>query len=95
MKYKCRDIEAALKKKGFVEIRNGDHKKYYYSSDAGKVPIRTVTSHNNPEYDDYLLSKMVKQLFLSPDQFRNLVECPLSKEELAEIYRVKLENMIN
>ncbi|WNY28782.1 hypothetical protein MmiEs2_09860 [Methanimicrococcus stummii] len=86
MRYKCREIEHALKKKGFVEIRSHNHKKFYFQNRSGRFPIKTITSHSNPEYSGILLSQLIHQLHLSPEQFHDLIQCPLSKEKLEEIY---------
>lgn len=66
MRYKCREIESALKKKGFVEIRNKNHKRFYYTCENGRTIVKTITSHGNPEYWGTLLSKMTSQLSSLP-----------------------------
>ncbi|WNY27424.1 hypothetical protein MsAm2_12200 [Methanolapillus ohkumae] len=85
MSYKAREIESALKRKGFLEKRCGQHKYYYFSENS---MIRTYTSHGNMEYDRDLLSQMKKQLRLNHHQFEDLIHCFLTKEKLIEIYSV-------
>ncbi|WNY26147.1 hypothetical protein MsAc7_17200 [Methanolapillus millepedarum] len=88
MSYKTKDIESALKKKGFSEKRSRRHKHYFYIDPFGnKTEIQTLTSHNNQECDERLLSSMRKQLHLDKYQFKDLIECPLTKEKLAQIYK--------
>lgn len=87
MVYKTREIENALIKKGFEENRQGCHKVYTYVSGGKRIGISTMTSHGNIEYSGRMLSNMRKQLFLERRQFDDLVKCPLTKEELIQIYR--------
>lgn len=84
-KYKVKDIESSLSKKGF-QLQSSHHKLYIYHVNGKKTGIRTFISHGKKEYGDVLLSKMKNQLKLSKEQFEDLIECPLSKEELYEIY---------
>jgi hypothetical protein len=84
-KYKVKDIESSLSKKGF-QLQNSHHKLYIYCVDGTKTGIRTFVSHGKNEYSDKLLNKMRSQLKLSRQQFNDLIQCPLSKEELNEIY---------
>lgn len=87
MIYKTREIETALKKKGFEEIKWGNHKHYYFLDQSGnQTRIKTKTSHGNIEYGGTVLSLMKKQLRLNTKQFDELVSCPLTKEQLTEIY---------
>ncbi|MDV0445219.1 hypothetical protein MmiAt1_07760 [Methanimicrococcus sp. At1] len=86
MAYKCRKIEGALTKKGFTEIRDGDHKYYIYYDEAGKTFVKTKTSHNNQDYHSSLINAMSKQLKLKPEQFAGVVECTISKDELKSLY---------
>jgi hypothetical protein len=84
-KYKVKDIECSLSKKGF-QLQNSHHKLYIYYVNGMKTGIRTFISHGKSEYGDKLLNKMRNQLKLSHQQFDNLVHCPMSKEEINEIY---------
>lgn len=87
-KHKTRAIEASLSKKGF-RVANTHHKMYVYYANGGKTGIKTFISHGNKEYGEVLLSKMRTQLKLSREQFDDLVNCPLSKEELYKFYSDK------
>lgn len=84
-KYKTKDIEASLSKKGF-QLHRSHHKLYIYYVNGTKTSIRTFISHGKKEYGDKLVSKMRTQLNLSRQQFDDLVTCPLTKEKLYEIY---------
>jgi predicted RNA binding protein YcfA (HicA-like mRNA interferase family) len=77
---KTRDIEAALKKKGF-QREEGDHSFFTYrrASDSKKTSVFTKTSHGTAEVDSFLLGKMAKQCRLSQGDFSDLVECPLDR----------------
>lgn len=80
MNFNHRDVEKALRKKGFKEYPT-DHNSFVLLDSEGKrTLIRTKTSHNKQNIDDYLIDKMRKQLHLSKNDFVNLIRCPLSKE---------------
>lgn len=81
---KTKDIKYSLQKKGFFE-EIGDHLFYFYYIDDKKTEIYTKISHGEKEIDDFLISKMSKQLRLSKTQFIDLIRCSLSKEEYKEI----------
>ena len=55
---------------------------YTVSGEKGeKAPVWTKTSHGRPgaDIDSRLASRMARQCKLSSDEFRNLVECPMSR----------------
>jgi predicted RNA binding protein YcfA (HicA-like mRNA interferase family) len=82
---KTRDIRSALAKKGFEEV-DTDHHIYIYIFEGKKTGIKTKVSHSSKEIGDPLISEMKKQLKLSKSQFIELVNCPLTKEDLQNIY---------
>jgi len=87
MGLKARDIESALKSKGFQRSDN-DHSFFvYYSQTGRKSPVRTKISHGsrNKDVTGWLLSEMQKQCHLSRDEFRDFVACPLSREKYEAI----------
>ncbi len=72
-----------LKKKGFVDSENhgGDHKYLEYTH-KGKVVLFTKLSNGSKkDLDNYLISQMSKQCKLSKNDFADLVNCPLSKDD--------------
>jgi hypothetical protein len=75
-----------LRKKGFIEssTKSNDHKwlELYYQ---GKFILHTKLSHNNHDLGDYLIKQMSYQCHLQKDDFIDLVNCPLSKEEFFKI----------
>ena len=81
---KTRDIENNLKRKGFRAI-NRNHIFYVLYVNGKKTSIRTKISHGSKEYPGSLLIQMAKQLHLKRDEFNNLIDCPLTQEELIEI----------
>jgi len=83
--YKTKDIESALSKKGF-QVRQSKHKIYILYVDGKKTNVRTFVSHGIKEYGKTLISKMRNQLYLSREEFDDLVSCPLTEEKLLEIY---------
>lgn len=75
-----------LKKKGFVDMNGGskDHKRLELIHE-GKFILHTKLSHNGQDLGDYLIKQMSDQCHLSKEDFKNLANCPLSKEAFFEI----------
>jgi hypothetical protein len=83
-----RVVEASLTKKGFTRVE-GDHAFFiYYSSSGKKSPVRTKTSHGTGHRDigDGLIAKMARDCRITTGEFRDLIACPLSREQ----YETKL-----
>jgi hypothetical protein len=75
-----RDVEAALKNKGF-RLKDGDHHFFlYYTLGGLKSRVFTKTSHNEKQIRDDILSLMAKQCRLTNKLFGTLVDCPLTQE---------------
>ncbi len=73
----------SLKKKGFVDAP-GDHKFLHYYHD-GRFVLSTKISHGGAhDLDDLLIKKMATQCKLNKEDFIDLVNCPLSKEEYTQ-----------
>jgi hypothetical protein len=81
---KGRDIDAALRSKGFRRDRTGDHIYYFF----GDSNISTKISHGmlGSSLDAGLISKMARQLHLTKDQFLELIDCTLDEEEFRAIH---------
>lgn len=75
-----------LKKKGFVDSANksNDHK-YLELFHNGKFVLYTKLSHGKKDIDDHLIKQMSVQCYLDKNDFMNLSNCPLSKEDYFEI----------
>jgi predicted RNA binding protein YcfA (HicA-like mRNA interferase family) len=91
---KARDVESALERKGFRK-HDGHHSFFvYYTSDNKRTGVRTKMSHGEKDIGNRLIGAMAKQCRLSKDDFRNLVECTLTREQyeavLIETGEVKL-----
>ena len=77
------DVEAALERKGFLR-RESDHSHFtYYTEGGAPTRVRTKTSHGRRSDDihDKLLSRMANQCRLSKQQFRDFVDCSLSRHD--------------
>lgn len=86
MPLKRSTVESSLEAKGFIKVQ-GDHSFYIYHSKKGlRTVVRTKTSHGSGHKDisDGLVSQMAKQCKISINDFRRLVECPLSRDEYEE-----------
>ena len=78
-----RKVEASLQAKGFKKVE-GDHSFFIFYDKTGKEsPVWTKTSHgtSSKELGDMLVSKMAKQCRLATKEFKDLVNCPLSRED--------------
>jgi hypothetical protein len=83
--FNCRKVSGALKRKGF-RTSSGKHVIYTFYYHGICQSVITHMSHNNQELDDYLLGEMAEQLSLSKNEFRELIECTFSEEDLIEKY---------
>lgn len=84
MPRKAREVLSGLKRKGFVEEREGHHIFLIYETIAGlRTDIRTRLSHQSGGNDvgDPLLGAMARQVRLSRREFDELIDCPLSRQE--------------
>jgi hypothetical protein len=84
---KGRDIDSALRKKGFLRDTSGDHIFYIF----GSRKIRTRMSHGmlGSSIGTGLIGDMATQLHLSKGQFLALIDCTLD----ADGYREIIENL--
>jgi len=83
-----RNIDSALRKKGFFRDSDGDHVHYYLLRDTGeRTSIKTKMSHGilGSTLSADLISKMARQLHLTKDQFLDLIDCTLSEEDYRTI----------
>ncbi len=86
----AKDIDAALRKKGFGCKTKSDHFRYtYFLPDGTKTDIQTKISHGmgNTSLSADLISKMARQLHLTKKQFLNFIDCTLSEEMYREILK--------
>ncbi len=86
----AKDIDAALRKKGFRREMDGKHILYFFpKSDGGKSGIFTLMSHGmgSTTIGDSLLGKMARQLRLTKSQFLELIDCTLSEEGYREVLK--------
>ena len=82
--FKARDIEAALKKKGFAQ-KETHHKIFYLCVNGRITGIHTFLSHGQKDYSADLLAKIKTQLHLSGKEFSDLIQCPLSGEQYHQL----------
>jgi len=82
-----RTVMSALVRKGFA-ASEGDHSYYiYHTADGRKTLAKTKVSHSGKDIADPILGMMARQCKLTAPQFRNLVECPLSREAYEDTLR--------
>lgn len=83
-----REVESALKKKGFQQDEGDHHWFIYWTAEGKKSTVRTKTSHGSTkDLGEGLLKEMARQLRISKTQFIDLVDCPMQREE----YEILLE----
>lgn len=87
MVFKSEKVKNSLSKKGFV-WEPGDHNFYVLHVDGVRTHIRTKVSHCGRDINDYLIDKMKKQVCLSKNDFLDLINCPLSKEQYIEKMKI-------
>jgi hypothetical protein len=78
-----------LQKKGFTEPLNKstDHIRLEFWHNGKLTRANTKLSHNNQDLNDFLISKMSKQVCLTKNQFIDLAECPLGQKEYEAILK--------
>jgi predicted RNA binding protein YcfA (HicA-like mRNA interferase family) len=79
MPRKARDVERALRSKGF-QLRKSTHRRFiYFNLEGKKTTVRTEISHGEREIHDSLLAAMARQCLLQRDEFYRLIDCPLDQ----------------
>ena len=92
----ARDIDKALRKKGFRREMDGKHIHYFFpGANGGKSGIFTSISHGmgSTTIGDTLLGLMTRQLHLTKKQFLDLIDCPISEEDYRTILREQDETV--
>ncbi|MGL4943954.1 MAG: hypothetical protein ACRC46_12285 [Thermoguttaceae bacterium] len=83
-----RNVDAALRKKGFKRDASGDHVYYFFTDPEGQETIlNTKMSHGmlGSTIDAKTLSLMSRQLRITKAQFLDLIDCVLSESEYRNI----------
>ncbi|MGL6227429.1 MAG: hypothetical protein ACRC10_12490 [Thermoguttaceae bacterium] len=83
-----REIDAALRKKGFRRDSSGDHLYYFFTDSTGlELPINTKMSHGmlGSTIDVKTLALMSRQLHLTKSQFLDFIDCTLSESGFRDI----------
>ncbi len=91
---KAREIDAALRKKGFRRETDGKHIHYFFrDSEGGKSGIFTLMSHGmaGSSLSANLLSQMARQLRLSKPRFLDLIDCSLDENGYRDMFREQNE----
>ena len=83
---RSRNIDAALRKKGFRREMDGKHVRYFLTNGE---QVRTMMSHGDSgtSIGAPLISAMSRQLHLSKRQFLDLIDCTLSEEAYRTVLR--------
>jgi hypothetical protein len=87
---KGREIDTALRKKGFRHAKDGDHLWYYFQDSQGEDShVMVMVSHGmmGSSLSAGLIGKMARQLHLTKSQFLELIDCTLDEEGYREILR--------
>ena len=81
----ARNVKHALETKGFRESDERDHFYYFFFHNGKKTRVYTKISHGEREIHDKNCSLMARQIRLTGPQFRNFVDCPLTKEQYTKL----------
>ncbi len=85
-----REIDVALRRKGFYGTTDSDHRWYFLPRENGDgYLVRTKMSHGmmGQTVGVELIVLMAKQCRLTKKQFLSLIDCPMSEPEYREILR--------
>jgi len=76
----------SLKRKGFIDSINksSDHK-WVDLFHNDKYILSTKVSHGNKDMDNHLIRQMSYQCKLEKNDFIDLINCPLSKEDYIKL----------
>lgn len=87
--YKRRTVENALERKGFRRTERHHSFFHYYTNAGERTRVWTKTSHGRggADIDRGLVKRMAHQCKLTADEFRDLVECPMSRSEYEQLLR--------
>jgi hypothetical protein len=91
---KPKEVEAGLKRKGFIIDSKKKGHRHYVLWVNGKKEGATSLSHNSPEISDDLLSWMAGEIGLTAIQFVEFVKCTLVIEEYLRIRQSELESSL-
>jgi len=82
---KGRDIDSALRRKGFYCETDGDH--LWYTLIGSDVKTKTSHGMMGRDIGPELLGLMARQLHLTKKQFLELIDCPLDEKGYRQILR--------
>ncbi len=83
-----RDIDAALRRKGFRRVMDGKHIQYFFQTPDGRDShIMTFVSHGmmGGSIGAPLISQMARQLRIGKQQFLALIDCTLDETGYREM----------
>lgn len=86
-------VAKALCSKGFMDTGKDHHRFIYYTLSGIKTAVHTKisrgTSHKGISKDN--LGRMAKQCRLSNAEFRDLIDCPLSRENYENLLKTNVD----
>ena len=85
---KAAKVISALTRKGFIR-ENRDHITMLLMVNGVLTKVGTCISHGADDCGARLLAVMSRQLHLSKNEIKDLIDCPLSGEEYLDIIRKK------
>jgi hypothetical protein len=82
-------VQSNLPKKGFEEVRDGDHIFYHFKYEGKLTHIRTKVSHGTKYkfLGEDLVSLMARQCKVTTKAFRGLAECTVSHSEYVTLLK--------
>jgi predicted RNA binding protein YcfA (HicA-like mRNA interferase family) len=88
MVLKAKEVEQNLRKKGFRQ-KESNHHQFVFVYNGKETMIRTKTSHNHQEINDFLIDQMSKQIHLNKSDFISFVNCKINEQEYIEIQKTR------
>ncbi len=96
MPAKKRCFASAALKKGFIEMKKGNHVFYRYQNSKGQIEdrVHTKVSHGgNGDLSDSLLAKMAIQMkFDKKEDLMKYIECTFTLEMYRDLVQSKLQS---
>ena len=87
MAHNARDVDAALRRKGFVVREQKRHRRYFfYTRDGGRSAVSTSMSRGSRrDIGNRLAGFMASDCKLTNREFDRLIDCSMSREDYEDL----------
>jgi len=87
------ELVGALEKKGFKR-ENRDHIFFFFYVNGRKTSIRTMVSHNDKMINDWLQTRIAKQMGITKPELDKFVECSMTQDIYCDVLVERKKIMI-